>query len=145
MELLGGGVINTAFNWFANNPKHLNDLYLCSINLSGHSLSDEDLQIFIIQQLDEYSIPANKICFEITETAAISKLTSATSFIKKLREFGCKFALDVFGSGLSSFAYLKNLPVDYLKIDGVFIKNILENPIDLTMVRSINEIGHVNG
>jgi EAL domain-containing protein (putative c-di-GMP-specific phosphodiesterase class I) len=118
---------------------------LCAINLSGHSFSDPQLQTFIVEQLEQFAIPPAKLCFEITETAAIANLTYATRFITLLKTRGCRFALDDFGSGLSSFAYLKNLPVDFLKIDGAFVKDIATDPIDLAMVRSINEIGQLLG
>jgi EAL domain-containing protein (putative c-di-GMP-specific phosphodiesterase class I) len=120
-------------------------LYLCEINLSGHSLGDDEFLELIIQQLGETAIPAEKVCFEVTETAAIANLTSATHFIQTLKGVGCKIALDDFGSGLSSFAYLKTLHVDFLKIDGLFVKGIAEDPTDLAMVKSINEIGHTMG
>ena len=118
---------------------------ILSINLSGNSLSDGQLMGYIIERFKEGRIPPYKICMEITETAAITNLTSATRFIKLLKRWGCRFALDDFGSGLSSFAYLKSLPVDYLKIDGLFVKDILDDAIDYAMVKSINEIGHVMG
>ncbi|MBC8503387.1 MAG: EAL domain-containing protein, partial [Chloroflexi bacterium] len=114
-----------------------------AINLSGQSIGDENLLNLIPNVFELHTIDAALITFEITETAAITNLTSAISFIKKLKALGCKFALDDFGSGLSSFAYLKNLPVDYLKIDGAFVKDILIDPIDAAMVQSINQIGHV--
>ena len=138
-------VIGRAFRWLADYPQHLKRLFLCSINLSGHSLGNGKFLEFVIQQFEETNLPPQKICFEITETVAIANLTSATRFIKALSELGCRFALDDFGSGLSSFAYLKNLPVDFLKIDGMFVKDIVDDPIDFAMVRSINEIGHVMG
>lgn len=96
-------------------------------------------------KLQATEIEASKICFEITETTAIANLSVAINFMTTLKSFGCRFALDNFGSGLSSFAYLKNLPVDYLKIDGMFVRDIVENPIDYEMVKSMNNIGHVMG
>ncbi|MHB1085228.1 MAG: EAL domain-containing protein [Thiobacillus sp.] len=138
-------VISEYFRWLAERPDHLNSLELGSINLSGRSLGDETCLRHIERQLKEFAIPPNKICFEITETEAISNLAKAQSFIKRLKNHGCNFALDDFGSGFSSYAYLKNLPVDFLKIDGMFIKDIHSDPAHYAMVESINHIGHVMG
>ena len=138
-------VLETAFAWLVDHPQHLENLHMCSINLSGHSLGDQEFLEFATRQLEETGIPPEKICFEITETMAIVNLSKATQFMQALKGLGCRFALDDFGSGLSSFAYLKNLPVDFLKIDGVFVKDIVDDPIDMAVVSSINEIGHVMG
>jgi len=138
-------VIDNTFSWLVKHEHELENVDHFSINLSGQSLGDEALLGHIITRLNERTLPASKIVFEITETAAINNLREATNFISILKSHGCKFSLDDFGSGLSSFAYLKNLRVDYLKIDGMFVKDILDDPIDAAMVRSINDIGHVMG
>ena len=138
-------VVKEAFRLLTQDPDHLQKLFLCSINLSGVSLADEDFLIFLTTEFASTGLPPAKVCFEITETAAIANLSGAMRLIEVLRRIGCRFALDDFGSGLSSFAYLKSLPVDFLKIDGVFVKDIVEDPIDRELVRSINEIGHVMG
>ena len=114
-----------------------------TVNLSGNSVNDETFMAFIRDQFDRFNVQPQRICFEITETSAIANLSQASEFIREMKKMGCLFALDDFGSGLSSFGYLKNLPVDFLKIDGQFIKDLVEDPIDEAMVRSINEIGHV--
>jgi diguanylate cyclase (GGDEF)-like protein/PAS domain S-box-containing protein len=121
------------------------DVRHCAVNLSGLTLSDHTFFPFVNQLLDELDVRPEMICFEITETAAVTNLADAVRFIRALKARGCRFALDDFGSGLSSFGYLKTLPVDFVKIDGMFVKDIADDPIDHAMVRSINEIAHVMG
>ncbi len=138
-------VIAQAFRWLVSEADERERLSLCSINLSGQSLADEKFLPFVVDQFQRSGLDGSRICFEITETAAIASYSQANRFIHALKEIGCKFALDDFGTGLSSFGYLKHFPVDFLKIDGSFVKEILHDPIDREMVRSINEIGHLTG
>ncbi len=138
-------VIENAFRWLVSEADERERLTLCSINLSGQSLGDDKFLPFVIDQFQRSGLDASKICFEITETAAVASFSQANRFIQALKELGCKFALDDFGTGLSSFGYLKHFPVDFLKIDGSFVREILHDPIDREMVRSINEIGHLTG
>ncbi|VAW78737.1 diguanylate cyclase/phosphodiesterase (GGDEF & EAL domains) with PAS/PAC sensor(s) [hydrothermal vent metagenome] len=114
-----------------------------NINLSGQSIGDEVFLQFLIEKIKTYDIEPSLLCFEITETAAIFDLEAAKDFMKELAKMGCEFALDDFGSGLSSLSYLKNLPIDYLKIDGAFVKNIIGSHVDDEILQSINRIGHV--
>ena len=116
-----------------------------AINLSGQSLGSNEVLTAIQRAIAEAGVAPASLCFEITETAAITNLAAATRFIRSLRELGCRFSLDDFGSGLSSFGYLSNLEVDYIKIDGHFVKNILSDPLSRSVVDSINRIGHVLG
>ena len=138
-------MIEHALRWLVSEADEREKLEMCSINLSGQSLGDDKFLPFVIDHFHRSGIDASKICFEITETAAIASFSQANRFIQALKELGCRFALDDFGTGLSSFGYLKHFPVDFLKIDGSFVKEILHDPIDREMVRSINEIGHLTG
>jgi diguanylate cyclase (GGDEF)-like protein/PAS domain S-box-containing protein len=138
-------VIENAFRWLVSEADEREKLAMCSINLSGQSFGDDKFLPFVIDQFHKSGLDASKICFEITETAAVASFSQANRFIQALKELGCKFALDDFGTGLSSFGYLKHFPVDFLKIDGSFVREILRDPIDREMVRSINEIGHLTG
>jgi len=117
----------------------------CAINLSGQSFSDEKFLNFVIGEINDSSVDPERICFEVTETAAIANLNHAMKFINNLSKLGCKFSLDDFGRGFSSFGYLKDLPVNYLKIDGSFVRDLAHDPIDYAMVEAINQIGHVMG
>jgi EAL domain-containing protein (putative c-di-GMP-specific phosphodiesterase class I) len=138
-------IVAEALGWLSRNPTLLERLHLCFINLSGTSLADSEFLDFVRERLEQFQIPPQKICFEVTETAAIANLSKAITFMGALRKQECRFALDDFGSGLSSFAYLKTLPVDYLKIDGAFVKDIVDDEMDLAIVRSINDVGKVMG
>lgn len=136
-------VVENALDWLSRNPRHLEKLEICSINLSGQSISDRDFLNFLLDKLLISDVVPSKICFEVTETATIANLSSATEFMEELRDRGCHFALDDFGTGLSSFEYLKKLPVDFIKIDGQFIKDVATDPINYAMVDSIKEIARV--
>ncbi len=138
-------VVRTAFKWFSSHPSILSNLHSIFINLSGKTVGQKIFLDYVINMFNEYKIPPEKICFEITETTAISNLSEAVNFINDLKSIGCYFAIDDFGSGVASFSYLKNLPVDYLKIDGTFIRDICSNEVNLAMVKSINDISHVMG
>jgi len=136
-------VVRLALQWLVENPDLLERLSMCSINLSGHSISDNSFLCYLLEQLEDFAIPPSKLCFELTETATISNLVGANELIDELRGRGCQFALDDFGTGLSSFEYLKTLAVDFIKIDGQFISNIVDDPVNYTMVKSINDIAKV--
>lgn len=138
-------VVSAAFDWLAAHPQELERLGTCAINLSGQSIASNDLLNFIIERLQQTGLPAEKICFEITETAAITDLENARQFIAGLKALGCRFALDDFGSGLSSFAYLKTLDVDVIKIDGMFVKDMMTDAVNLATVKSINEVARALG
>ncbi|HEV2610340.1 MAG TPA: EAL domain-containing protein [Noviherbaspirillum sp.] len=143
MPALDRWVIRSVFAHIASRPGATPACF--AINLSGASLADEAFLDFVRGAFAESGIPPSQICFEITETIAIANLVNAVALMGELKALGCSFALDDFGSGMSSFAYLKHLPVDFLKIDGCFVRDIVDDPIDHAMVASIHHIGHLMG
>jgi diguanylate cyclase (GGDEF)-like protein len=138
-------VIRRCADWLSKNPSKLEKLSVCSINLSGLSIGNSEVLDCIISSFVSSPIPPEKICFEVTETAAILRLEAAMEFITSLKTRGFLFSLDDFGSGYSSFAYLRDLPVDFLKIDGMFVKNMDRDQVNRNMVKTINEIGRSMG
>gem|GEM_PF-1643508 len=138
-------VVHNVLHWMEDNPDIVVQVDGFSINLSGVSMNDEGFLDFVLGELSATSVPREKICFEITETAAITNLSDANEFMRTLKKTGCKFSLDDFGTGLSSYAYIQKLPVDYIKIDGVFIRNIVNNQRDQALVKSITELAHFMG
>jgi EAL domain-containing protein (putative c-di-GMP-specific phosphodiesterase class I) len=144
-HLLDKQVVTQTLDWLAENDQALEQLSLCSINLSGHSMGNKEFIAFLLDKLESSSVPCEKICLEITETAAMSNMNQAIEFFTQLKELGCRIALDDFGSGLSSFGYLKKLPVDIVKIDGLFVRDIDVNEMDHLMVRSINDLARQMG
>lgn len=144
-EKIDKWVIDNVFDWLETHQKNLRFLKTMAINLSGASLGHTDMLAYITSKFATAGFSPSLIKFEITETAAIGNLRNANAFIKALSEIGCQFSLDDFGSGLSSFGYLKNLPVQSIKIDGMFVRDMVNDPLDYEMVKSINDIGHVMG
>ncbi len=138
-------MVETALRWMSDHPQYLETLGGIAINLSGHSVIDAEFLDFLMSTVRNAAVDPTRISFEITETSMVSNLRQATEFIYRVRETGCQFALDDFGAGMSSYAYLKNMPVDYLKIDGIFIREIVKVKEDLALVRSINDLAHFMG
>jgi len=141
-------VITTAFGMLAQQLESADAEGIgenIAINISGASIGEDGFLDFVRAQFLQFRIPYSQICFEITETTAITSLTKATDFMTSLQAHGCRFALDDFGVGVSSFTYLKNLPVDFLKIDGSFVTDMLQNPVNYAMVEAIHRIGHIMG
>lgn len=138
-------VVNTTFSAINSNEKIMERLGALSINISGSSLNDRDFHQFLQEQISELKTDPKKICFEVTETSAVASLTEAADFIRSIKTLGCQFSLDDFGTGMASYEYLKILPVDFVKIDGIFIRDIANFYGDRAIVQSINEIGHLMG
>ncbi|MET0119040.1 MAG: EAL domain-containing protein [Sedimenticola sp.] len=145
MHEIDNWMIDSVFEWLKDNQYQIDQLDMITINLSGTSLSQEGFAQSIITRIEKAEVDPNIICFEITETVAVAHLGNAREFMAQLHRIGCRFALDDFGSGMSSFGYLRNLPVDILKIDGSFTVAMLNDDVSLAMISSINDIGHVMG
>lgn len=138
-------VFDELYRFLIANPSLTEASSAFSINLSGASISEKGLLSHIIATIRNGPVPPELLHFEVTETAAVTNINEARHFMEQLRDIGCRIVLDDFGRGLSSFAYLKNLPVDMLKIDGLFVREIMEDYTDHTMVRMINELAHSLG
>jgi diguanylate cyclase (GGDEF)-like protein/PAS domain S-box-containing protein len=146
MPAIDKWVITTAFAIIAQNSDVRSDPpETFAINLSGASISEDGFLDFVCDQFERFNVPHASICFEITETNAVTSLSKATDFMLALQAQGCRFALDDFGVGLSSFSYLKHLPADFVKIDGSFVVDMLQNPVNHAMVQAIHNIGHILG
>ena len=138
-------VVHRTLEFLSQTPTWTDEFGLFFVNLSGQSICDESFLTFVLDELARHSVSPQRLCFEVTETAVISNLSRANRFMDALKEAGCAFALDDFGSGVSSFSHLKGLPVDFVKIDGTFVRDMVIDPVDAAMVRSINEIAAVMG
>lgn len=145
MPAIDRWVVDTALTWLEQHRARLGELSLCSVNLSGASLNDEQFMGYLVHRLQDSQVACNKLCIEITETVAVSNFRELAQLMSQLRALGVRFALDDFGSGLSSFGYLKQLPVDFLKIDGGMVRSVVRDPMALAMVEAIVRIGHVAG
>ena len=138
-------VLQRLATWLSDNPEYVDSTAMISVNLSGLTIQDERSMEYFVSVFENVKFDPSKICFEISESTAVNLVKQSNNFINQLSAYGCKFALDDFGVGISSFAYLKHLPVNYLKIDGSFIKNILKDPVDFALVKTVVEIAHIMG
>lgn len=145
MTLVDRWVVKEAFSWISGLMDAQKEVPNLAINLSGSSVTDDDFMEYLLEQISEFGVGTSKICFEITETGTISNLVKAADFVRAFRNIGCKFSIDDFGTGLASHNYLRELPVDYVKIDGTFVTGIHENRADYAMARSINDLAHFLG
>ncbi len=145
MQRVDRWVVEHVFAWMEAVAQRQQPVPMLSINLSGNSMNDATFMQFLLDQFGSYRVVPSAICFELTETATIKNLAHTADFIREIKKLGCSFALDDFGTGLSSYEYIKQLPVDYLKIDGVFIVEINTNANDYALVKSINEFAHFMG
>jgi len=141
IERIDNWVVSNVIAWLQEHQHKLSDV-MFSINLSGRSIGSQTFHKFLRESLEASSIKMSSLCFEITETAVVDNVERSVEFINSIKELGVKFSLDDFGTGLSSFSYLKQFPVDYLKIDGEFVRDILEDDKSFVFVRSMTEVGH---
>ncbi|KAA1193365.1 DUF1631 family protein [Pseudohalioglobus sediminis] len=145
MNLVDRWVVREAFTWVSHLMDEEKEVPHLSINLSGNSITDDDFLEYLLEEISEFGVGTSRICFEITETGTISNLVKAADFVRAFRNIGCKFSIDDFGTGLASHNYLRELPVDYVKIDGTFVTGIHQNRSDYAMARSINDLAHFLG
>lgn len=145
MNLVDRWVVKEAFSWVSQLMDDEKEVPNLAINLSGSSVTDDDFMEYLLEQISEFGVGTSHICFEITETGTISNLVKAADFVRAFRNIGCKFSIDDFGTGLASHNYLRELPVDYVKIDGTFVTGIHKNRADFAMARSINDLAHFLG
>jgi diguanylate cyclase (GGDEF)-like protein len=145
MSAVDRWVVDSVLDWLDANRSRIDGISGMSINLSGHSLSDAQMMNYLLSRIMQFDFPTDKICFEITETSAITNMADAADFMRELKKVGCRFALDDFGVGHATYHYIKHLPLDYIKIDGSFVREIENSPNDFVMVKSINELAHFMG